>query len=198
MAGCWSCDAPIGVGEVFCGCGAIQPPQNGKDAFAVLGVPKQFAQDAADLEKKYKDWTRKLHPDRFVKADPRARRFALERATQLNDAYKLLKQPARRAEYLLKLNGIDVADEKKTIRDPEFLMEMLEKREQLAEADGEGRVALGEAMRTRREAALTAAANAFANHDLQAAAREVIALRYFDRFLEELDAGSAVSDQRAG
>jgi molecular chaperone HscB len=198
MAGCWSCDAPIGAGEVFCGCGAIQPPQQGQDAFAVLGVPRQFAQDLAELEKKYKDWTRKLHPDRFVKADARARRWSLERATQLNDAYKLLKNPARRAEYLLKLNGIDVADEKKTISDPEFLMEMMEKREQLAEAEAAERIALGEEMRARRDAAMDAAASAFAEEDWETAAQKVIALRYYDRFLEELDAGSAVSDQRAG
>src|SRR5262249_61399735 len=102
MAVCWSCDAPIGDGEVFCGCGAIQPPQTGADAFAVLGVPRQFAQDADELEKKYKDWTRKLHPDRFVKADARARRWSLERATQLNDAYKRLKDPARRAGNLFR------------------------------------------------------------------------------------------------
>ena len=197
MAGCWSCDAPIGDGEVFCGCGAIQPPRE-QDAFAVLGVPRQFAQDPAELERRYKEWTRKLHPDRFVKADAKARRWSLERATQLNDAYKLLKQPARRAEYLLKLNGIDVTDEKKTISDPEFLMEMMEKREQLAEADAEGRARLGEDMRARRTIAMRVAADAFAKNDLQTAAREVIALRYFDRFLEELDAGSTVPDQRAG
>ena len=194
MPSCWSCDAPVGEEALFCGCGAIAAPRPGLDHFAVLGVPRRYELDPAELEKRYKDLTRKLHPDRFARADARARRFSLERATQVNDAYKLLRQPVRRAEYLLKLAGIDVADEKEGGKkvDPAFLMEVMEQREALAEAraagDGARLAAMAAEMRGRREAALQAVSAGFARGALDDVARALVALRYYDRFLEEISA----------
>src|SRR5262249_4533131 len=193
MAACWSCDAPTGERVVFCGCGAIQAPERGLDHFAVLGVPRRFELDARELEKRYKELTRKLHPDRFARADARARRYSLERATQVTDAYKVLRAPGRRAEYLLKLEGIDVADEKEGGKglDPEFLMEVMAEREALAEARAAGARAqldqMGAKMRARREAAMAKVAQGFARGDRAAVERELKALRYYDRFLEELE-----------
>src|SRR5262252_8968348 len=160
MPACWSCDAPLGETALFCGCGAIAAPRPELDHFAVLGVPRRYDLDPGELEKRYKELTRTLHPDRFARADARARRYSLERATQVNDAYKLLRQPHARAEYLLKLGGIDVADEKtggKNV-DPAFLMEVMEEREALAEARAAGDgVRLGQMqteMRLRRDSAM--------------------------------------------
>src|SRR5262245_5185688 len=194
MPACWSCDAPLGEEVLFCGCGALAAPRPGLDHFAVLGVPRRYDLDPAELEKRYKDLTRKLHPDRFARADARTRRYSLERATQVNDAYKLLRQPVKRAEYLLKLAGIDVTDEKEGGKnvDPAFLMEVMEEREALAEArasgDGARLAAMASEMQGRRDAAMQSVAAGFAQNALAEVARALTALRYYDRFLEEINA----------
>src|SRR4051812_30048968 len=106
---CWSCEREAGAEPACASCGALQPPDRTADAFAVLGVPARYAVDVADLEGRYKELSRKVHPDRFAKDDPRARRASLERTVQLNEAWRTLRDPVRRAEYLLKLSGVVAA-----------------------------------------------------------------------------------------
>lgn len=118
------------------------------DKFAVLGVPRAFALDPALLEDRFRALSRKLHPDRFARASPQERRYALEQTTLLNDAFRSLKDPARRAEHFLELYGIHLAGEVpkhahelpvvKVQMSPEFLEEMMEDRERLLEAKLEG------------------------------------------------------------
>ena len=81
-----------------------------------------------------RELSRKWHPDRFAKADPRARRASLQRSVQLNEAWRVLKDPFKRAEYLLSLSGISLGKEVP----PALLMETLELREELAEAERQG------------------------------------------------------------
>src|SRR5581483_12006679 len=108
-----------------------------------------FAVDLAALERRYKELTRVLHPDRFARADPRARRASLARSVQLNEAWRTLKDPVRRAEYLLSLQGIEVGGEEGTVRregekkerlpvPQALLLEVMELREGLAEARAAG------------------------------------------------------------
>ena len=92
-------------------CGALQPPDDAADLFAVLGLPARFAVDLAAAEAAYKELSRQVHPDRFATADPRARRASLARTVQLNEAWRTLKDPVRRAEYLLLRAGIDVGEQ---------------------------------------------------------------------------------------
>jgi molecular chaperone HscB len=201
---CWSCEKGAGGGAFCAACGAIQPPDRQADRFAVLGVEPRYALDEGELERRYKDLTRQLHPDRFARADARARRASLARAVQLNEAWSTLKDPVKRAEYLLALAGIEVGGEEGTRRPgadgekervpvpQELLLEVLELREWLLEARSEGdeaRVgALAAEVRGRRQRAMAAVAQALetAPADLDAAARELVAVRYFDRFLAEV------------
>jgi molecular chaperone HscB len=164
------------------------------DPFAVLGVPARFEQDPVELERVYKSLTRKLHPDRFAKADPRARRYSLERSTQVNDAFKQLRTAASRAETLLRMGGVSVGEERgghDASVDPAFLMEIMEQREALAEARAAGdRAALThmeQDMRARRDAVMTRVAEGFARCALADVARELGTLRYYDRFLTEIE-----------
>ena len=83
----------------------------------------------AGAERRYRERSRQLHPDRFAKAEPRERRLSLERATRLNDAYRVLKDWRRAPTTCSKLAGQDVFGEGKTFADPEFLEEQLEWRE---------------------------------------------------------------------
>jgi molecular chaperone HscB len=178
----------------------VQPPDSQADHFQVLGVDKAFALDLGALERRYKDLTRILHPDRFARADPRARRASLARTVQLNDAWRTLKDPVRRAEYVLKLAGLEVGGEDGTTRrggngerqrvpvPQALLLEVMELREGLAEArtrDPAGICAMVTDVRGRRERAMTEVAAALETGDHEAAARALVAVRYYDRFSDE-------------
>src|SRR5258708_7817158 len=107
--------------------------------FDVLGIERRFHLDGAALERRYLELSKQHHPDRHAKAEARQRTQALLATTELNDAYRVLKNDVKRAEYLLKLEGIDVAEEKPSREvDPGLLGEVMELREGLAEARMDG------------------------------------------------------------
>ena len=81
---CWSCQKAAGDGMLCVHCKAVQLPDPKADCFRVFGIPAAFDVDVADLETRYKEMTKVLHPDRFARADPQARRASLERSVQLN------------------------------------------------------------------------------------------------------------------
>ncbi len=139
MLHCWSCKTLEEEATPFCpSCRKIQPVGRTEDYFSLLGLPRQFAVDRDEVEKRFRDLSRTLHPDRFAKAESRERRLSLERATRLNDAFRYLKDWRLRAAYLLKLAGTDVFADGKTFADPEFLEEQLEWREAMALAQADG------------------------------------------------------------
>jgi molecular chaperone HscB len=182
---CPSCHEPAGGGLVCQACGAILPPRR-VDAFAALGVEPRFDLSPEALETRFRELSRRLHPDRFAKAAPRERMLSLQAATTLNDSYRKLKTPLGRAAALLEHGGVPIAETDKVGGD--FLMEMMELGEAIhdaKEANDAGALdrATGE-VRTRREAAIAAMATSFAASDLAAAKEQLIAIRYFDRLLE--------------
>jgi molecular chaperone HscB len=104
------------------------------DPFSSLGIPPTFDVDLAAAERAHRDLSRALHPDRFVNATASERRAALAKAIEVNEAWRVVRDPIRRAEALLRLAGVAVGENDEPPADPEFLMEMLEQREALAEA----------------------------------------------------------------
>jgi molecular chaperone HscB len=187
-------------------CGALQPPDAGADFFAVLGVPRRYDVDVGEMEARYRELTRQLHPDRFARADARARRASLQRSVQLNEAWRALKDPVRRAEYLL--GG---GEKEKEAVPPELLAEILELRQELGEARLEGDdakvQAMARAMQARNDetlgriAALLAGAAAPSAAARAEASRALVALRYFRRFLDEVavhDEAQAAAAEGAG
>jgi molecular chaperone HscB len=183
---CWSCERAAGAGLSCSTCGAIQPPDKQADFFAVFGVDRRYDLDLTELEGRYRDLSRKLHPDRFAMADPRARRASLQRSVQLNEAWRTLKDPFRRAEYLLSLAGVSLSKEVPAA----LLMETLELREELGEARAAGDdcqvQAMAAAMRARVAAALQAVTEGLAAGDHARVAGELVALRYYRRFMDEV------------
>jgi molecular chaperone HscB len=93
------------------------------DYFGVFSLPRKLALDGKALERSFYKLSRELHPDRFAQASPEKQQWSLEQASLLNDAYRTLKNPVTRTEYLLRLEGVTVADEKSTAKAPADLLE---------------------------------------------------------------------------
>lgn len=176
------------------------------DPFALLGAPRRFDLDLASLEKTHRELSRALHPDKFVQAGAGERRAALEKAASVNEAWRVVRDPIRRAEVLFELAGLAVGETKEPKPSPSFLMEMLEERETLAEArasrDLERTRKLGEGIQARARLTESKLAAAFgeafvgegatlegaAKSKLTAALPLLGELRFYRRFLDEVDA----------
>jgi molecular chaperone HscB len=108
-------------------------PDTGVDYFSILGLPRKLALDAADLESRFHQLSWKLHPDNFAGASESERELAVERSSQLNDAYRALREPLSRVEYLLGLAGMRKEGRQKQQAPPELLEEVFELNESLDE-----------------------------------------------------------------
>jgi len=104
-----------------------------KNHFDLFGLPVAFVLDVAELSGRYRELQRVVHPDRYASAPQQEQRVALQQATQVNEAYETLRDPLKRAVYLLQLQGVDTDQETATTRDAAFLMQQMELREALAE-----------------------------------------------------------------
>jgi len=131
----------------FCtSCGKVQPPQP-VDYFAFFGLPRKLSIEIAVLEREFYALSRKLHPDVYAGHESREQEWSLEQSSRLNDAYRTLKDPIRRTEYLLKLEGVELEGQSKTATEearrtgerkqivpPDLLEEVFELNMQLEEA----------------------------------------------------------------
>jgi molecular chaperone HscB len=108
---CWSCSVDHNESTLFCPhCSKIQPPPGG-DYFSVFGLEKCLNLDLAALEHEFHRLSRKVHPDHFARALDNERQWSLADTALLNDAYRTLKDPLHRTEYLLKLEGAEIGEE---------------------------------------------------------------------------------------
>jgi len=108
---CWSCSIAQNESTLFCTqCSKVQPPP-GTDYFQVFSLPRLLAIDLDVLEREFHRLSRRLHPDRFARASEVEREFSLADTALINDAYRTLRDPIRRTEYLLKLEGEEIGEE---------------------------------------------------------------------------------------
>jgi molecular chaperone HscB len=105
----------------------------GDDYFALFGLPEGFELDLAQLTERYRSLQRTVHPDNFASGSDRERLLAVQRAALINEAFETLNSPIRRAHYLLERLGRVRHGEHVTLKDPAFLMEQMELREELDE-----------------------------------------------------------------
>ncbi len=159
------------------------------DPFAILGIARTFDIDLAALEKSHRQLSRAVHPDRHMGAGASQRREALARAMAVNEAWRIVRDPIRRAEALISLSGLPVAEGKV---EPEFLMAMLEQREALAEARSThdlGAVrALGGSIQARAAQVERELAVGLARGLSVSLLGKVGELRFYRRFLDEVGA----------
>ena len=200
LTSCWSCKGPVAAQALFCHtCGAIQPPGQA-DHCRRLGLAAGFDIDMDVAEKRYLGFQRAIHPDRFATKPAKERAFAERQAVALNEAYETLKDPLRRAAYLLSLNGIDAAVSKdETVRDQELLMEAMEAREALMEATSIDKVERLQAKAGADAIAiLSDLSKAFARDDLTAANHLTTRLKYLRKYLEETRTRRIALEQAQG
>jgi molecular chaperone HscB len=104
---CRDCGGGAPVDAHFCPqCTKILSVSRHGDYFTFFGLPRRLGIGADDLEQRFRGLSRQFHPDYFFNAPPGERRASLERSSYLNDAYRTLKQPIARVEYLLQLEGL--------------------------------------------------------------------------------------------
>src|SRR5579872_3309213 len=142
---CWSC-GDMRAAHFCQACGKVQPPAP-VDYFAFFGMPRKLNIDSARLEREFYELSRKLHPDLAARADAREQEWSLEQSSLLNDAYRTLKDPIKRTEYLLRLEGVELEEQskaatekaratgqiKKQVVPPDLLEEVFELNMQLEE-----------------------------------------------------------------
>jgi len=164
------------------------------DFFALFGLPARYDVDEAALDAAYLTVQTQAHPDRFANAGDAERRVAMQWAAHANEAYRTLRQPLKRAIYLLHLRGVDIQAESNTAMAPGFLMQQMEWREALQEAvEGRAVDQLDRLLRDLRQekrdrhAALGALLDAGDNDAASAAARQLM-------FIEKIehDASEAI------
>jgi molecular chaperone HscB len=109
---CWSCGAMRAAH--FCGsCGKVQPPVP-VDYFTFFGLPPKLNVNVPALEKDFYELSRKLHPDLNARAGSQEQEWSLEQSSLLNDACRTLRDPIKRTQYLLKLEGVELEEQSKT------------------------------------------------------------------------------------
>jgi molecular chaperone HscB len=158
--------------------------------FELFGLPQRFAQERADIDQRWKELQRQAHPDRFAAQGASAQRAALQWSVRINEGYQRLKDPLRRAAYLCELRGAPIQAENNTAMPPEFLMEQMEWRESLDDADSEQDLdELSERVLQRRREMLGQIQQLLdLEGDAPAAAQQVRALMFIERFVGDVEA----------
>ncbi|WP_339778805.1 Fe-S protein assembly co-chaperone HscB [uncultured Thalassospira sp.] len=138
---CWSCKGPVDAVALFCDtCGAIQAPGQ-LDHFSRFEIARDFNVDIDAIEIQYLKQQQALHPDRFATKSAREKALSQQQAASLNDAFETLKNPVLRAEYMLRMAGVEPeGGAGQTVNDPALLMEAMEMREALDDAGDRAKI----------------------------------------------------------
>jgi molecular chaperone HscB len=157
--------------------------------FELFDIAPGFALDAKALDLRWRALQTQVHPDRFAAEGASARRVAMQWAVRVNEAYKRLKDPLQRAAYLCELNGAAIEAENNTAMPGAFLMQQMAWRESLDDASSLAEVqALNAEVVAHRQNALVELQRALDDrHDFPAAAQQVRALMFVERFEVDLD-----------
>jgi molecular chaperone HscB len=123
FSACWQCSEP--VSELFCpACGALRKSPAGY--FDLFGIEERLALDVDDLQKRFYELSRQLHPDLYTRKSEQERENSLEATAILNDGFRTLRDAVKRAEYVLKQHGFDIGEQRSKDVPPELLEEVFE------------------------------------------------------------------------
>ncbi|WP_338845238.1 Fe-S protein assembly co-chaperone HscB [Massilia sp. W12] len=159
--------------------------------FELFQLPPGFEIERAALDEAWREVQARVHPDRFAAASEREQRLALQWATHANEAYQVLKDPARRAAYLCELNGVALEAESNTAMPPAFLMQQMEWREALEDArraqDEAALDVLQDELRQAHTRQMGQVKDALQAQDYAQAAAALRRLMFIDKFAAELE-----------
>jgi molecular chaperone HscB len=158
--------------------------------FELFGLKERFEQDRVAVDARWKDLQREAHPDKFAAQGAAAQRVAMQWSVRINEAYKRLKDPLKRAAYLCELNAAPVNAENNTAMPASFLMQQMDWREALDDAESaDDLMRLGRLVKEAKQAMLVNCAQFLdEQHDYAKAVQEVRALMFVERFAADLDA----------
>lgn len=187
--GCWNCNlvhagtAPF----LFCeNCRCVQPVDHSVDYFQIFGLGRSYVIEDQNLELKYKNWQKKLHPDLVHTKTQKERDYAAEQSARVTDAYHTLTDNLRRSIYIMKLQGVDV-DEEETISDPILLNEIMEIRESVEEAvDAHALNQIQTQLHEKLKCWSESFANAFQSRNFEEALASIRRMKYYKRASEEI------------
>ena len=157
--------------------------------FELFGIEPRYALDRSALDARWRALQSEVHPDRFAVEGATAQRIAMQWAVRVNEAYQRLKNPLMRAAYLCELNGVAIEAENNTAMPAGFLIQQMAWREALDEERGVAEVeALGGQVAEHRRAALARLEDTLDRaRDFAAAAQQVRALMFVERFAHDVD-----------
>nr|XP_005567763.2 iron-sulfur cluster co-chaperone protein HscB [Macaca fascicularis] len=168
-------------------CRALQAPDPTRDYFSLMDCNRSFRVDTAKLQHRYQQLQRLVHPDFFSQRSQTEKDFSEKHSTLVNDAYKTLLAPLSRGLYLLKLHGIEIPERTDYEMDRQFLMEIMEINEKLAEAESEAAMKEIESIVKAKQKEFTDnVSSAFEQDDFEEAKEILTKMRYFSNIEEKI------------
>lgn len=163
-----------------------------QDFFQLFGLLANYRIDGALLDQHYHALQVQVHPDKFSHLSEAERRISMQWATRVNEAYQTLSDPLKRARYLLSLRGVDTLEESNTAMPADFLMEQMEWREAIQEAEKARDTGALDKLELRLQHEFRVLQEQLADkidiaHDYAAATESVRKLKFLEKLAEEID-----------
>ncbi len=157
--------------------------------FELFGLALTFAQDRGGIDARWKALQKEAHPDKFATHGAAAQRMAMQWSVRINEAYQRLKEPLKRAAYLCELNGAPINAENNTAMPAAFLMQQMEWRESLEDANSVSELEqLDQQVSAARQHILEHCGQLLdSTHDYREAAQQVRALMFIERFAGDVE-----------
>ncbi|MDA8453456.1 Fe-S protein assembly co-chaperone HscB [Acidovorax sp. GBBC 3334] len=157
--------------------------------FEIFGLEPRFAQDKSEIDTRWKELQREVHPDRFAMHGTASQRVAMQWSVRINEAYQRLKNPLRRAAYLCEMHGVEIQAENNTTMPSDFLIQQMEWRENLDEAKNEEAVnRLGDEVHKEQNDTIEHCGYLIDEHqDYVAAAADVRKMMFIERFALDIE-----------
>ena len=170
-----------------------------RNHFDLFGLAQTFSCDPDALDRAYRKLQSDVHPDRFAGGTDADKRLAQQSSAQVNEAYRTLRSPVQRAQYLLRLHGIDPVSQTDTALPLDFLERQLERREEAANAQAEGNVGRLTDLLADARAEGAALEDVLGHvldgkHDFAAARMQVREFTFLAKLAEDIDAMLAAID----
>ena len=159
--------------------------------FELFQLPIKLPIDSGQLTVNYQQLQRQYHPDNFAQATDNEKVAIIQKSAMINDGYQTLKNPLKAAEYLLFLQGVDVATEQNIIHDADFLMEQFSLREKLDDIESQNNVELLDDFHSeisqRKKQVYQQLLDDISQQNWQAALNQIYKIRYLARLIEQIE-----------